>query len=738
MEGLALIVMAGEAPASLDAVLSHSNGSPVLVIDSSPPGAGNGRGADDERVIRVDAPATASPAAARNAALRSAPGDTVVFLSSAVEPSDGWLETLLEYAARTPQAAAIGSTALLPDGRIGGPVMAVGADGAAHRMYFGFAADHPAVSRSGSVPALDGDALLVRRDALEQVGGFDEDLPDGLEVVDLCLRLRGAGHEVHICHEAEVTLSGPPPSARVRDDATFSGRWKDHRGEDVGRYAADGLINVRYGLLGRLEVSVSPVLGHSATADADDLAVAQLLDERADQMWQLALENDRIGGRTARRRATAERGEAKLAEQVAETAAAGDMPLAALLVQRTAPLELAVRPDEPERVNLLIPGIDLGHFYGGYITKFQLAVRLAERGAKVRIVVLDHSPAFEHGHVPDVTHAAGLAPGALDDIEISYNFDRSIPLEVSATDAFLATTWWTAHVAHRAVTDMGSSKFVYLIQEYEPLTYPMGSYAALARQSYDFPHLAVFSTQMLREFFENNRLGLFADGGDAAAPGESWVAFQNAITDVGPVTAGQLSRGEPRRLLFYARPSAVAARNMFEVGLVALTRAVRAGVFPGKWEFTGIGAGRFERLGLGDKDPMVEKNEELQLLPRQTLNEYRETLRSHDVGLSLMQTPHPSLVPIEMASSGMSVVTTTFANKTSDALLEISSNFVPVAPTIDAVEEGLRQAVTRTDDLAARVAGSEVDWSSSWPDALNDGVLDAVERFLERCSHPRG
>ena len=34
----------------------------------------------------------------------------------------------------------------------------------------------------------------------------------------------------------------------------------------------------------------------------------------------------------------------------------------------------------PERVNLLIPTIDLKHLFGGYIAKFNLARKLAEAG----------------------------------------------------------------------------------------------------------------------------------------------------------------------------------------------------------------------------------------------------------------------------------------------------------------------------------------------------------------------
>src|SRR5206468_6733116 len=53
------------------------------------------------------------------------------------------------------------------------------------------------------------------------------------------------------------------------------------------------------------------------------------------------------------------------------------------------PLELKVSLDAPERVNLLVPEIELKHFFGGYITKFNLARRLAERGVRTRILTVD-------------------------------------------------------------------------------------------------------------------------------------------------------------------------------------------------------------------------------------------------------------------------------------------------------------------------------------------------------------
>ena len=145
------------------------------------------------------------------------------------------------------------------------------------------------------------------------------------------------------------------------------------------------------------------------------------------------------------------------------------------------------------------------------------------------------------------------------------------PVEVSRDDGFIATTWWTALIASEAVRALRGERFVYLIQEYEPFTFPMGSYAALAEQSYRFEHFAVFSSELLRDYFRRHGLGVFAAGtgaGDRAS-----VSFQNAITPVDSPSAAELAGRGSRRLLFYARPEPHAARNMFELGVLALARA---------------------------------------------------------------------------------------------------------------------------------------------------------------------
>jgi len=399
---------------------------------------------------------------------------------------------------------------------------------------------------------------------------------------------------------------------------------------------------------------------------------------------------------------------------------APENPVVRAIAEKIAPLELMISDAAPRRVNLLIPTIDLGHFFGGYIGKLNLARRLAERGLRVRLVTVDPVGPLPRDWRREVQRYGGLA-GLFESVELAFGRESS-PLEVSRDDRFIATTWWTAHIAHEALASLHREGFLYLIQEYEPFTFPMGTYAALASGSYEFPHRALFSTELLREYFRAHAIGVYAFG---AASGDSGSAsFQNAITTVAPPSARELRERGTRRLLFYARPEAHASRNMFELGLLALQRAAGEGAFGAGWELRGIGTVAGARtLSLGG-------DFELELIPRAEQGAYAELLPEHDVGLALMYTPHPSLVPIEMASAGMLTVSNRFENKTEEAMKAISSNLLAPAPAVGAVAAALRAAAGRVDDHDARVCGSAVNWSRDWNDSLADHLLDRVISML--------
>jgi hypothetical protein len=392
------------------------------------------------------------------------------------------------------------------------------------------------------------------------------------------------------------------------------------------------------------------------------------------------------------------------------------------IAAKIAGLELELSDHVPRRVNLLIPTIDLDHFFGGYIAKFNLARRLAERGVRVRLVTVDPVGSVPLDWQRRVERFDGLN-GLFEHVEVAFGREAA-PLEISAADQFIATTWWTAHIAHAALTAIGRSDagFLYLIQEYEPFTFPMGTYAALAGGSYAFPHRALFSTELLREYFRRHAIGVY--GASAGAGDAGSAVFQNAITAVAAPSVAQLRARRPRRLLFYARPEPHASRNMFELGLLALARADHEGAFRDGWELRGIG------IVEGARTVSLSAGRSLELIPRADQGAYAELLREHDVGLALMYTPHPSVVPLEMASAGMVTVTNSFENKTEAALREISANLWAPAATIPAVAGAIRAATAGVEDYEERVDGSAVNWSRDWNDSFADDLLDRVIAML--------
>jgi hypothetical protein len=376
---------------------------------------------------------------------------------------------------------------------------------------------------------------------------------------------------------------------------------------------------------------------------------------------------------------------------------------------------------------VLIAALDFGIVFGGYISVFHLARKLAATGRRVRLVITESCVFQPRIWREQFQNYPGLET-FLDRVEVAYAHDRAVPLPVHPADQFLATSWWTAHVAHKASVELGRQSFVYLTQDFESVFYPMGAQAALANESYTFPQHCIFSTEFLRDYFRQNGLGVYAAGreiGDRTS-----VAFENAITPVGPVSAADLKRRSPRKLLFYARPELHNARNLFDLGVMALAEAVQAGAFPGEWEFHGIGSSTLTGpVALAD-------GAVLHMLPRQGLGDWAATLKAHDVGLSLMYTPHPSLVPLEMASAGLPTVTTAYANKTPDRLRAISPNLIAVDATIPALINGLRRAVAGVEDYEFRARGARINWSTDWETSFPEPLLRTVGAFLDAGDPP--
>lgn len=367
-------------------------------------------------------------------------------------------------------------------------------------------------------------------------------------------------------------------------------------------------------------------------------------------------------------------------------------------------VELAERLEHEPAINVLLPGLGMRHMSGGPNTALQLAVRLAARGVRTRLVATDApldndlNPLWKH-----IVGLAGLreAPRAL---EIADAHDRDTPLVIGQNDLFLATAWWTAQMAKYACRHTRHARFLYLIQDYEPLLHPASTAQTLAEETYGLDYVPIVNSSMLLEYLRAQRIGRFADDAFAARA----LAFEPAV-DRTFFCSESADDGRPRRLLFYTRPNN-GLRNLFELGVAALMKAAADGAFEGDscWEILGIGEA-FTPVPLGSG---------LTLTPAPWLDfaGYAAQMRQSDVLLSLMLSPHPSYPPLEMAACGGRVVTTTFATKTAGRLKELSPNILGAAPTVEGIADAVLDAIS--DVRRGGGTTDRLNLPSTWDESL--------------------
>jgi GT2 family glycosyltransferase len=233
-------------------------------------------------------------AASCNAGAAATSADHVVFLNNDTVAEAGWLDALVGYAERE-DAPLVGARLLYPNRTVQHAGIVFGADRLPRHVYRGFPADHPAVTRSRPFQAVTAACMLVRKSLFEELGGFDTGYTNGFDDIDLCLRARERGAEVHYCAESvlvhlEAATRGEDEELFRRNVARYLDRWGETvRRDDLETYAEDGLLAVVPGDLYPRSFKLDPTLGSVDEGDPYDL-----LEERSRQVFDLLKENARL------------------------------------------------------------------------------------------------------------------------------------------------------------------------------------------------------------------------------------------------------------------------------------------------------------------------------------------------------------------------------------------------------------------------------------------------------------
>ncbi len=169
-------------------------------------------------------------AAGWNAGMAAASGRYFLILNADAWLTEGSLERLVAFAEREPRAAVVGPRLLNPDGTLqrsvrGFPTLwrlateylflrKLAPRSDLLNAFYGGGFDY---RRPKDADFLMGAVLLVRREAVEEVGGFDPSFFMFSEEVDLCYRMREAGWKVAFTPDAEFLHLGGASTRPVWD-----------------------------------------------------------------------------------------------------------------------------------------------------------------------------------------------------------------------------------------------------------------------------------------------------------------------------------------------------------------------------------------------------------------------------------------------------------------------------------------------------------------------------------------
>ena len=217
------------------------------------------------------------------------------------------------------------------------------------------------------------------------------------------------------------------------------------------------------------------------------------------------------------------------------------------------------------------------------------------------VVVAEPEANFEEGAWSGWT-LEGRSPASAHSIV----FVSSTKLVVGPGDRFIATHWRTAYYLsslRKAQAERAPFKpaiAAYLIQDFEPGFYPWGSSYTIADLTYrqSLPTIAVFNTNLLKEYFAQNGYRFVAD-----------YAFEPSLHPELAASSKKVQPGPKQRLiLVYGRPSS--PRNAFELAVEALMAWAKSYKRAPEWRVISLGASHKD-IQLGPNVVMRSKGKRL-------------------------------------------------------------------------------------------------------------------------------
>ncbi len=313
------------------------------------------------------------------------------------------------------------------------------------------------------------------------------------------------------------------------------------------------------------------------------------------------------------------------------------------------------------RINLIIPTLEPEKIYGGISTALRLfkSLIIHNKFDEVRIIVSSDLVSCKAvNYVSDYFDKNFVINGGKGRKE--NNYFSIIPikimsdrvLDIKKDDFYVGSAWWTAELGFRIIDQQEKyfndfKKLVYFIQDYEPIFYPHSSISAIAKSTYQngLKTIAIINSEELYNYF----ISRFEFSDSYYVPFELNEKLKREL-----IKYDNYSKKE-KIIICYGRPST--PRNCFDLikkGLINW-QEVDDQNHINLWKIYFVG----EKF---DKN-LISGIRNAELLNKLSLKKYAELMKKASIGISLMESPHPSYPPIEMALFGVNVITNTYESK---------------------------------------------------------------------------
>lgn len=300
------------------------------------------------------------------------------------------------------------------------------------------------------------------------------------------------------------------------------------------------------------------------------------------------------------------------------------------------------------RLNIILDSLQKNSYFGGVATSLILATMYSNKfGIPLRIITRfsDTNPKHYLSFLELMKIPQPKKIEFFSDYETVYT-RNGLQLEVSDKDIFLSTSWWSSQVV-KSINFRNS--FFYILQEVESFFYPNGDHQCLCNAILNDNTINfIINSKMLYDFYEKNNYENVI---------KRSITFEPSFPDhIYYANSQAFQKKDKRKLFFYARPNN--ARNLFFIGLEILDEALTKGLINEEWEIYLAGSNEIPSFIFSNG---IKPN----ILGALGWKDYLEFIKSVDVCLSLMHTPHPSYIPLDVASTGGVVLTNKYATKES-------------------------------------------------------------------------